>query len=125
MKTKWPLFFEPMGKPRMTRKDKWAKRPVVQKYWAWKRDVQKESPFIIETPRSVYVKAFFNIPPSYSKKKAFELAGQAHRVKPDADNVLKALIDALYMDDQKVAIMHIEKWWDDGKGARMEIEISL
>lgn len=25
----------PVAKPRMTKRDKWAKRPCVMKYWAW------------------------------------------------------------------------------------------
>ena len=31
----------PVAKPRMTKRDKWLKRSVVEKYWEFKRNIQK------------------------------------------------------------------------------------
>ena len=30
----------PVAKPRMTQRDKWQKRPVVEKYWRYKEDLK-------------------------------------------------------------------------------------
>jgi len=39
----------PMGKPRMTRRDKWSKRPVVQAYWAFKDECKYHGLYIPES----------------------------------------------------------------------------
>jgi Holliday junction resolvase RusA-like endonuclease len=49
--------------------------------------------------------------------------GQPHRAKPDRDNIDKAILDALFPDDSVVAEGYLCKLWDDGKGARIEIEM--
>jgi Holliday junction resolvase RusA-like endonuclease len=67
--------------------------------------------------------AYFAFPASYSKKKRAGLVGQVHRVKPDRDNVDKGLLDALFQDDSCVALGRLEKFWDDGHGARMVVEV--
>jgi Holliday junction resolvase RusA-like endonuclease len=56
---------------------------------------------------------FFGIPmpKSWSRKKKFRYAGTPHQQKPDIDNLLKALLDALYSDDSHIWTIRIEKTW--------------
>ena len=59
---------KPRGKPRMTRKDKWAQRDCVLRYWAWAQEIRatvyRSNPDILKrtAPISVEVVAFFSIP---------------------------------------------------------------
>jgi len=125
-----------MGKPRMTRKDAWAKRACVVRYWEFKAALNKvlnENPFIIEAIDwgviyRVDWTAYFTIPKSWSKKKKDQHRGQIHRHRPDRDNVDKAILDAIFKDDSIISDGLLKKRWDDGKGARIEMtfyEINL
>jgi Holliday junction resolvase RusA-like endonuclease len=49
---------------------------------------------------------------SWSNKKKAQMDGQAHQAKPDADNMLKALCDAMYSDDSGVWDVRITKVGD-------------
>jgi Holliday junction resolvase RusA-like endonuclease len=65
---------------------------------------------------SVYCR--FEMPKSWSKKKRSESHGILHGSKPDADNVLKAVEDALtdcgvWNDDAQVALAFISKRWSE------------
>ena len=65
---------------------------------------------------SVYCR--FEMPKSWSKKKRSESQGILHGAKPDADNVLKAVEDALtdcgvWNDDAQVALAFISKRWSE------------
>lgn len=64
-------------------------------------------------PLTVKLQAEFPIPKSTSKKKAAALVGKWHTKKPDADNVAKAVLDALnglaYPDDSAVSKLTVEK----------------
>jgi Holliday junction resolvase RusA-like endonuclease len=56
------------------------------------------------------------MPLSWSKKKKALYAGQYHAQKPDADNVGKAVLDALtdcgaWVDDSQVASLPVIKRW--------------
>ncbi len=69
----------------------------------------------LAAPVKLEVNAYFTIPKSYSKKRKFACLMNETRptAKPDADNILKAVCDALngtaYHDDSEVAEMHIAK----------------
>ena len=61
--------------------------------------------------------AYFQIPKSASKKKQKQMEEGEIRPtkKPDADNILKAVLDALnglaYKDDSQIVSVGIEKWY--------------
>lgn len=65
------------------------------------------------------VAAYFKIPKSGSKKKKAEMriGGIRPTKKPDGDNILKAVADALngvcYKDDKNIVKMSIEKFYSD------------
>lgn len=115
---------QPLGKPRQSQRDKWAKRPRVVRYRAWADLARASAPKILPVrPWRVDWIAYFAFPRSYSKKKRAALTGQLHDVKPDRDNIDKALLDALWKDDACVSVGCMEKRWDDGRGARLEVTV--
>lgn len=113
---------EPMGKPRMTRSDKWKKRDCVLRYRAWADDIRAACSAELKGAVEVRVAAFFELP-KCSEKKRKEMAGTLKRTRPDADNILKAVCDALFEEDGAIAKMSCEKRWDDGSGARIEVMV--
>lgn len=118
------VLIEPMGAPRMTQRDKWKKRPVVLRYFAFKDKMRAACKRIMTAPATVSWTAYFPMPESWSAKKKAAMSGKPHCTKPDRDNVDKAILDALFEQDQCVATGTITKRWDDGLGARIEIFVS-
>lgn len=112
-----------IGKPRMTRRDKWKQRPSVMAYRKWCDALRYYCGGIPKDPFYLEWVAYFPIPKSYSKKKSIALMNQYHRVKPDRDNIDKAVMDALFKKDQIIAVGAQEKRWDDGHGPRIVIHI--
>lgn len=118
------LFGNPMGKPRMTRADKWKKRENVMRYRAWSDHARLQAPAGYPLyPVEVHLKAFFEIPSSWSKKKRFQMGGQYHRQKSDWDNVAKGVCDFLWEEDEMIAVGSLVKRWDDGAGPRVEVTV--
>lgn len=71
---------------------------------------------------SVSVSAFFPIPKSYSKKKCEDCLERRLRPdkKPDMDNILKVVLDALnrvaYVDDKQVVELIGRKYYTESEG---------
>ena len=70
----------------------------------------------IQGPVAVWIHAWFGMPSSWSRKKKLSYYRQYHAQKPDADNVVKAVLDALtdcavWADDSQVASCHVIKRW--------------
>ena len=67
----------------------------------------------------LFVKAYYKIPKSASKKKKAAMLSEQIRPtkKPDGDNILKAVADALngvcYKDDKNLVSMSVEKFYSD------------
>lgn len=76
-------------------------------------------------PLTVKITAEFPIPKSTSKKRAAALIGRWHTKKPDADNVAKAILDALngyaYPDDSAVSKLTAEKVYGEPPGVYVQI----
>lgn len=110
--TEGPLHIEvtPMGKPRMTRRDVWAKRPVVVAYRAYGDELRLRLPGY-ELPPSLDIIFHLPMPPSWSAKKRQEMAGKPHQQKPDIDNLLKAFMDHLAEGDAHVYDVRARKHW--------------
>jgi Holliday junction resolvase RusA-like endonuclease len=115
---------DPIGKPRMTRQDKWKQRPCVMRYRSFADNIRAQVGKVPDNAECVSWVAFINMPKSWSQKKKDAMRGQLHRQKPDRDNIDKAILDALFKDDSGIAAGTLCKRWDDGKGARIELEIS-
>ena len=81
----------------------------------------------IQGPVHVGIHAWFAMPASWSKKKRSAHAGRYHTQKPDADNITKAVLDALtdcgaWVDDAQVASCQLVKRWASDEPATL-IEI--
>lgn len=99
---------EGVPKPRMTRADSWKKRPIVVRYWAYK-DKLKELKVILPIPCSI--KFELEMPKSWSKKKRIQMSGKPHESKPDIDNLIKGLFDAVFDKDETIWSVYAEKRW--------------
>lgn len=114
----------PIGKPRMTRRDKWAKRPCVLRYREFADNLRACFDGVdLAGVHALSWTAYFPLPASWSRKRRSALAGQGHQSKPDRDNVDKAILDALFDEDSGISHGTLTKLWDDGAGPRIEIEI--
>ncbi len=108
----------PMGAPRMTQRDRWAKRPVVLRYHAFKDKLRLEvNKKGIKLTDELYLVYYLPMAKSWSKKKKAEYLGKSHHLKPDTDNITKGYKDALYKEDSAVYIDAAAKFWcETGEG---------
>lgn len=113
--TVYPIV--PVSKPRMTSRDKWKQRPAVMAYRAFKDKVRAHG---VTIPVPCKVTFYIAMPDSWSKKKKAAMDGQPHMQKPDVDNLLKALLDALFEDDCAVWSIWPEKRWATVSGFKVE-----
>lgn len=85
-------------------------------------------PIKLDTPLVVKIDAYFDIPSSASKNQQIAMAGGLIRPvkKPDADNIIKAICDALnglaYVDDSQIVCVSCRKLYSNQ--ARCEVTIS-
>lgn len=115
----------PCPKPRQTARDKWLNppRPCVARYRAWADKARECAGELPAKPGHLDVKFFLPIPPSWTAKKREAHRGQPHQVKPDKDNLEKAVADALFRHDEHIWKGQQEKRWEDENGPRVEITI--
>jgi Holliday junction resolvase RusA-like endonuclease len=115
---------DPIGKPRQTRRDRWAQRPSVLKYRSWADVARLVAPRDLPAiPLDLEVRVFLPIPRSYSQAQRVAHEGMPHRAKPDIDNLLKSVMDALWPEDSHIARVTASKFWDDGNGPRVEVSV--
>jgi Holliday junction resolvase RusA-like endonuclease len=105
------IGIDPVPKPRMTQRDKWMKRPVVMRYREYCDKIRELGAQVPES--GAHIEFCIPMPKSWSKKKREEMCGKPHQQKPDVDNLLKALLDALYEDDSGVWDIRVTKLWSD------------
>jgi Holliday junction resolvase RusA-like endonuclease len=99
----------PVPKPRQTQSDKWKKRPAVLRYRAFADECRLNK---IQIPESGSTVTFrLPMPKSWSKKKRAEMSGKPHQQKPDADNLGKAIMDAVLKEDCEVWDIRFTKLW--------------
>lgn len=109
------IDIDPVGKPRMTRRDVWKKRPCVLKYRAYKDELRlKTKGFKLYD--SFKIAFFIPFPKSYSKKKRKKLLGKPHQVKPDIDNLIKGIMDFFCKEDSYIhCVKACKVWGEKGK----------
>lgn len=109
------FYLMPVAKPRQTRRDRWAKRPCVVAYRAFADELRllaKRYSFALEN--GLAYEFHLPMPASWSKKKRAEKLGQLHDQKPDLDNLIKAVWDALAEEDKAIAhIAGAKKVWSE------------
>lgn len=87
-------LLEPVPAPRMTKSSRWSLEPGVLRYKAFCKEVRRRG---IVLPVPFAVQFFLPMPKSLD---ASCMEGVPHQTKPDADNLLKGLIDAVYWRKQ-------------------------
>lgn len=114
----------PMGKPRMTKRDRWKKRPVVERYHdfcdALRAHAQRAG--FTPSPDGMVITFHLPMPPSWPKKRRAAMDGQPHQQKPDIDNLTKAFLDALMGEDCAVWRITAEKRWAQSGGITVVLE---
>ena len=109
------IEIEPIGKPRMTQRDKtgWKQTKAVRKYFAWKTEFVMKCRVAGVKGLGGELRVVFVIPfpRSYSVKRKKYLDGKPHEVKPDIDNIEKAVMDCLCKNDSHVHTHHTRKIW--------------
>lgn len=103
---------KPVGKPRMSQRDKWQKRPCVLRYRDFCdrcRAAAGELPTI--PPARLHAVVFLALPKSWPAKKKEQLLGKGCRSKPDYDNLAKSIGDALFDEDSTIYHGTTEKYW--------------
>ena len=105
-----------MGAPRMTQSDKWKTNPmhkdprkrqreVVTRYFKLKNDLVRIcNELKFEMGNHLEVVFLIPMPDSWSEKKKLKMNRKPHKSKPDLDNLIKGLKDALKKDDSDVWI---------------------
>lgn len=113
----------PMGAPRMTQSDRWKtdpnhpnpkkrQRDVVTRYFNFKNLISLQCNVLgFIMPNCIDVLFLIPMPKSWSKKKKEKLNGMPHKSKPDTDNIVKGLMDALKKEDSDVWKIKSEKRW--------------
>ena len=111
------IDIDPCPKPRLTQRDKIPRlqTPAAKRYFQWKQAFQlqlkKRSIKKIDHDGFVQVEFHISVPNSWSKKKKLKMHGEAHRSRPDIDNLLKALLDSVYSEDAKIYSIKAKKIW--------------
>jgi len=114
---------KPMGKPRMTRRDVWKKRPVVLRYREYCDNIRAAAGKVPTSVYSVIVFAYLPMPESWSNKKREAMTGNLMQQKPDWDNIGKAVCDALFEEDSVVSGGFTWKFWCKPGEERTEIHV--
>lgn len=111
------------GKPRMTQRDKWKKRPCVVLYRHWCDRLRAAAPALPQANdvEEIHVLATYVPPASWSGKKRAAAIGCKKRCMPDGDNILKAVCDALWERDEALGDKHVARRW----GERDELCVTL
>lgn len=111
-KIRFVLDVAPCSAPRMSQSDKWKRRPIVTKYFAFKDELRLKCGLVGYDLEEVLDIAFVvEMPKSWSKKKRSEMLYERHLQRPDRDNFLKAFQDAFLGDDGFVADGRTLKIW--------------
>ena len=113
----------PIGAPRMTQSDKWKinpnhpdpnkrQRKAVTQYFAFKTLLQLQSKELnFELSNTLDAVYLIPMPNSWSNKKKERMNGLPCEVKPDTDNITKAIKDTLRKNDSDIWYEKAEKRW--------------
>lgn len=107
---------DPIGKPRMTQRDRWKQRPAVSRYHDYKDILRLSVPRGYEVPAELTIQFSLAMPASWSKKERISMLGKPHQQKPDIDNLVKAFLDTLCEEDSYVWSVNASKVWSERGG---------
>lgn len=100
----------PVAKVRQTQSDKWKKRPCVVRYRAFADRLRELQCELRDGDSVVFC---MPMPSSWSAKKRAQHDGKHHRSRPDLDNLLGGLMDAIMPEgDSHVShLASVTKLW--------------
>jgi Holliday junction resolvase RusA-like endonuclease len=113
----------PIGAPRLTQSDKWKTNPnhpdlnrrqrkAVTQYFAFKNAILFQSKQLkFELGKTLDALYLIPMPHSWSEKKKQRMNGMPCEVKPDTDNISKAIKDTLRKNDSDIWFEKAEKRW--------------
>lgn len=110
-----------MGKPRMTRRDVWQKRPVVVRYRQFCDRLRECAGTVPKNVFAIHVACAIPMPESWSQRKKDQMCGNFMRQRPDCDNILKGIMDALFDEDSGISLCTTVKTWCRTEEALIEI----
>lgn len=113
----------PIGKPRMTQRDKWQKRPCVVEYREFADNLRLAAGELPALPDGLIVTAYMPMPESWSLKKKAKMQGTPCRTKPDYDNIAKAVADALFEEDSCIWFGATMKYWCQQGAESLYVEV--
>jgi Holliday junction resolvase RusA-like endonuclease len=116
IENEYMLFSVPgeiVGKPTMTKGDQWKKRPCVVRYRMYCDRLRAYAPKELwhVDVHTLEIIAHISVSPSWTNKKKVAMVGEIHREKPDWDNIGKAVSDALFEQDKRIACGQVKKVW--------------
>lgn len=115
---------QPIGAVRQTQADKYYYRERVARYRQWSTSAKIQAPpDLPQNPNGYILRVKIAMPKSWDKKKRAAMYGQPHRNKPDADNLEKAFMDALFKHDQVIWQPQCFKWWCEWGEEGIDVEI--
>lgn len=117
-----------VGKPRMTQRDKWQQRPNVVRYRVFADRLRAALGMVdkltLSRPARLHVVCEFPMPATWSEKKKRETGGTPHTSKPDINNILKGIEDALIENDQLVYEQSGTKYWSEDGEPKIIVHLS-
>lgn len=119
---------DPVAKPRQTQSDKWKKRAPVEKYRGFADLIRLQlnvQGWQKLTPKPEALCLIFYLSPPKKIEKACKQAEAndkliVHSQKPDIDNLIKAVLDALYEEDKTVHTIVARKFYRIKPGIKIE-----
>lgn len=140
MKVKFTILGKPQGKgrPRFTKVGNFVRAYTPDGTVSYENLVRLEYRrqcqdyrFQEGVPLDVRIMAYYDIPKSVSKKKRQQIISHKLRPlkKPDCDNIIKCVLDALnqiaYKDDAQVVDCHVRKFYSENPRIEVLIMESL
>lgn len=116
------------GRPRFTKQGRAYTPKATKEYEAKVRRewIDAGGPYL-DGEIQVRVDALFKMPSGWSKKKRAAMDGKHCTKLPDADNILKAVLDGLqgaaFENDKAVVRVAIEKWWSQFGCAVIDVDL--
>ena len=101
----------PVPKPRMTKSDRWKRRPSTDRYWLYKDLIQSTKGDFVMPKKDYWIVFYIPMPKSWPQKKKDKFLYTPHLKTPDKDNLEKAFLDAMMSQDCKIWDGRATKLW--------------
>jgi len=98
----------------------------LERYNQYKQDLSalcKQKGFTFPH-QGAHIRFYVPCPKSWSQKRKKAYHMKLHMGKPDVDNMCKAVLDSLFLEDKHVADLRITKFWVDFEDGWIDIEVS-